>query len=67
MTLNIRNKVILVNSCMENLMVTSDRQDLHSEKSYLNPDFHENFGIALVFSKRFFDNWNGKHLMNKND
>jgi len=38
-------------------MVMFNRQDLHSEKKYLNPDFHENFGIALVFLKSFFDNW----------
>jgi len=59
MARNIRNKFVLVNSSMENLLVTSDRQDLHSEKNYLNPDFHEHFGIALVFTKSFFDNWNG--------
>jgi len=45
---------------MENLIETLDRQDLHPEEIYLNPDFHEHFGIALDFSKRFFDNWNGK-------
>jgi len=45
---------------MGNLMVKSDRLDLHSEKNYLNPDFHEPFGIALVFSKRLFGSWNEK-------
>jgi len=60
MTRNIRNKFILVNSSMENLLVMSDRLDFHSEKCYLNPDFHEHFGIALDFSKRLFDNWIGK-------
>jgi len=52
----IQNTVILVNSSMGNLMVMFNLQDLHSEKSYLNPDFHEHFGIALVFLKRLFDN-----------
>jgi len=40
-------------------MTKSDSLDFHSEKSCLNPEFHEHFGIALAFSKKFFDNWNG--------
>jgi len=62
MTRNIRNEVISVNSSMKDLLVMSDRQDLHFEKNYLNPDFHEYLGIVLVFSKRLFDNCIGYYI-----
>jgi len=37
---------------MENQMVTSDRQDLHSEENYLNPDFHEHFRDRVGFFEK---------------
>jgi len=45
----------------------SDRRDFHSEESYLIPDFHEHFGIALNFSESFSGNWNVMQLMNEDN
>jgi len=52
MTLNIRNKITLVNSSIGNPLVMSDLQDLYSETNFLNPDFHEHFRDRVGFFKK---------------